>query len=355
MREVFENTIERLFGDLMTPELIRRCEDGAWSAELWNALEDTGVTLAAASEERGGAGASWEEIYVLVRSAGSHAVPAPFPEALLANWLLSRAGLRPYTGALAFAAKSSVRRTKHAASGRLMDIPWGRHLGHVVAISADDAPEILVLEVAGASGIERKNNIAREPRDDLTFDRASIIASAPLPANLSHEVLLLGGAMLRCAQIAGALHAALEMTSRYAGERVQFGKPIAGFQAVQQQLAVFAEHTASSLIAAEAAFSEAGDDLRPLPIIAAKVCAGEAAGIGASIAHAVHGAIGFTAEHGLHLITQRLWGWRSEYGSQSYWARRLGRSVCSAGSRALWPLLTEYGSARGEISTEAGQ
>jgi acyl-CoA dehydrogenase len=341
MREVFESTIERLFSDHVTPAVIQECDNGRWPSELWNVLEDTGFALAPAPEEQGGAGASWDDIYVLVRSVGSHAAPVPFPEALLANWLLARVGLTPRGGVLTFAAKSSVRCENGAVSGTLTNVPWGRQAGYVVAISADVVPQVLLLEVAAASAIEQRHNVAREPRDDLTFERAISTAAVPLPEGLSSESLLLGGAMLRCAQIAGALQTALDITVRYAGERVQFGRPISAFQAVQQHLAVLAEHTVSSIVAAEAAFCEAGDDLRWLPIVAAKVCTSEAASAGASIAHAVHGAIGFTLEHPLHFITQRLWAWRSEYGSQSDWARRLGAAVCSAGSQGLWPLLTQ--------------
>jgi acyl-CoA dehydrogenase len=161
-----------------------------------------------------------------------------------------------------------------------------------------------------------------------------------LPDGLPPDVLLFGGAMLRSAQIAGALQGALELTRCYATQRVQFGRPIGSFQAIQHQIAVMAEHTASALIGAEAAFAAAGSTLPDFPIMAAKVCAGEAASVGAAIAHAVHGAIGFTYEHSLHLMTRRLWSWRSEYGSQSYWAQRLGTLVCASGASSLWPAVT---------------
>src|ERR1700735_3317871 len=120
--------------------------------------------------------------------------------------------------------------------------------------------------------------------------------------------------MLPSGQIPGALQSLLHMTTGYATERVQFGKPIGHFQVIQQQIAVMAEHTACALLAAEAAFVESAEQIAALPIMAAKICVGEAASIGAATAHAVHGAIGFTDEHNLHLKTRRLWAWRAEYG-----------------------------------------
>jgi acyl-CoA dehydrogenase len=94
------------------------------------------------------------------------------------------------------------------------------------------------------------------------------------------------------------------------------------------------------MLASEAAFAESGDQLARLRIMAAKVCASEAASTGAETAHAIHGAIGITQEHALHLLTQRLWDWRSEFGSLTYWAQQIGRDVCAARSKKFWPTIT---------------
>ncbi|MFB9385262.1 acyl-CoA dehydrogenase family protein [Pseudonocardia petroleophila] len=73
---------------------------------------------------------------------------------------------------------------------------------------------------------------------------------------------------------------------------------------------------------------------------AAKARTGEAAGEVARIAHQVHGAIGFTREHDLRLLTTRLWAWRDEDGSDARWQAELGATVLAAGPDALWPLVT---------------
>jgi acyl-CoA dehydrogenase len=341
MRDLFEETIERIFSDLVSPALIHQCADGVWPQALWNTLEEAEMTFAAVPEPLGGAGASWEDAFTLVRATGAHALPAPFPDALLANWLLGRAGLQPVKGPIAIAAHSQLACANGHASGRLEKVPWGRHLKQIVAISAGPDPKLVVLDTASAAQLDRHTNLAGEPRDAVVFDRAGVVHAQPLPAGTHPDVLLLCGAMLRSAQMAGALQSLLQMTTGYATERVQFGKPIGHFQVIQQQIAVMAEHTACALLAAEAAFAESASDIAALPIVAAKICAGEAAGIGASTAHAVHGAIGFTDEHSLHLKTRRLWAWRAEYGSQNLWSQRLGQSVCESGSSGLWPMLTQ--------------
>ena len=94
---------------------------------------------------------------------------------------------------------------------------------------------------------------------------------------------------------------------------------------------------------AEAAIEAAATDLDSPAVAAAKIRAGEAAGIGAAIAHQMHGAMGFTQEHRLHYWTRRLWSWRDEFGNEAYWARRLGGAVAAAGADRLWYGITAAG------------
>jgi acyl-CoA dehydrogenase len=343
MREIFESTLERLLADAATPAVTLAAEGGHWPAALWDAVEASGFALAAAPESAGGAGGSWDDLFVVLRACGHHGAPAPLPEALLANAVLGQCGLAAVPGVLSF---STSRVALHGgkASGALVDVPWGRHAAHVVALSDDaTAPQLLLLPATGLRCTQALNT-AGEPRDTLHLDAAVPVAHAPLPAGVAHDVLLLGGALLRSAQIAGALQAVLDMTTQYATERAQFGRPIGAFQAIQHQIAVLAEHAALASIAAEAACAESNNACEggyaALPIAAAKVCTAEAAGTAAGIAHAVHGAIGFTHEHTLHLLTRRLWAWRSEYGSLTHWSQRLGTAACAGGAAALWPAIT---------------
>jgi hypothetical protein len=53
----------------------------------------------------------------------------------------------------------------------------------------------------------------------------------------------------------------------------------------------------------------------------------------------VHGAIGFTIEHILHRYSLRALSWRDDFGSESYWAVKLGERVAARGADELWPLV----------------
>jgi acyl-CoA dehydrogenase len=144
-------------------------------------------------------------------------------------------------------------------------------------------------------------------------------------------------ALVRACQMAGALRAALDISVAYTRDRQQFGKPLSSFQVIQQQLAVFAEEMAAAGAASAAAARAADRGDAQFEIAAAKLRANQAAAISTGIAHQVHGAIGFTAEHKLQKLTRRLWAWRSEFGNERHWADEIGASVAARGVSNFWP------------------
>jgi acyl-CoA dehydrogenase len=197
----------------------------------------------------------------------------------------------------------------------------------------------VALVPAGGARVEPDVNLALEPRDTLVWEGAPVIAAAPA-SRLPADGVRLYGALVRSAQMAGGLEYLLAQTVRYVSERKQFGRAIGSFQAIQHQLALLAGHTAAAGIAAANAFRAADRGDAAFEIAVAKVRTGEAAGLGAGIAHQCHGAIGFTYEHALHFVTRRLWSWRAEFGAEGYWAAEIGRGVALRGGDALWSHIT---------------
>lgn len=358
MRDILEDSLQRVLADHVTPELLRACEGGDWPAALWRLLEDNGFTLALASEAAGGSGLGWSDVYPLVVAAGQHTLPLPLPETMLAAWLLDQAGLDVPSGPITVAdttrasgsngasnAAVGVRATRAGTGwqleGTLPLVPWGRVAAHVVLeVELDGVMQLALIGRAALDdparcSVRHDLNLAREPRDTFTLTGAPVLAMALLPARLGTSPIRHYGAMLRSAQMAGAMERLVQQSIQYAGDRVQFGKPIGKFQAIQQQLAVLGCESAATAAGAAFAFEQAGSAdaglVAEFAIAAAKVRASEAAGQAASIAHATHGAIGFTYEHTLHFATRRLWSWRSEFGHHGWWSARIGAAVCRSG------------------------
>ena len=346
LQTLLADTCTRLFTDRVTPALIESAEKGQWPADLWQAVEEGGLTLPQIPEQHGGAGGTWDHAQVVLSAAGRFALPLPLAETMVGAWLLSSAGLDVPMGPITVAPTQphdplSLRREGSAwtLSGTASRVPWGRNAKHVVVLVESGGKPMVARVPGGAAKVEPDTNLAMEPRDTLTWSNAAV-AAAGTSDGLQPDSLWLAGAMARSAQMAGGLEFLLSQSVKYVSERKQFGKPLSAFQVIQQNLALLAGHTAAAGMAAQAAFHamEKGD--AAFEIACAKVRVGEAAGLGAGIAHQAHGAIGFTYEHTLHFVTRRLWSWRAEFGGEGHWAERLGREVAARGAQALWPMLT---------------
>jgi alkylation response protein AidB-like acyl-CoA dehydrogenase len=146
-------------------------------------------------------------------------------------------------------------------------------------------------------------------------------------------------ALVRACQMAGAMQGALDLSVGYVRERVQFGKSLSTLQAIQQQLALLAEETAATSMAAVAACRAADRGGAQFEIAAAKLRANTAVGTVTSVAHQVHGAMGFTKDYKLQKLTKLLWQWRSEYGNDRWWADKLGAAMAKQGADGFWPAL----------------
>ena len=338
--EMLRETADRLFQAHCDTAVRRAADQGTWPAALWAAIEDAGLHRALVPEEAGGFGVAVADALSLLKVAGAHAAPLPLAETMLASWLLAGAGLDIPDGPLTAGpvrADETVTLTRENGgwhvSGTLTRIPWARDVAHLVVL----ADQWVALIGHDAWSIDPGENVAREPRDTMRIEGAAIAAGR---TRMTASDLIAVGAAMRTQQIAGALTRLTEMTTRYAQERVQFGRAIGKFQAVQQNLAVMAGQTAAAVAAADLAAEAIAGGLKILPVAAGKARAGEAAGIAAGIAHQVHGAIGFTFEHELHFLTRRLWSWRDEFGKDSVWQRLLGRHLAQAGGDRAWAEIT---------------
>jgi len=341
LRNILTDSVNGLFGDRVTKDLLTDFDQTGNDGGLWEEIEAQGLTRPLVSEENGGVGGEWRDAHVLLFASGYHAAPVPIGETILATWLAEKAGLAVPDGVSTIIdGRQDLTLSGGRLSGTVARVPWASKAAHAVVTAEDQGTTKIGLLALGNATVSGGENAAREPRNDVTLDSVAL-DMRPLPNDVPADGILLYGAMMRAAQIAGAMERVLEQTVDYANERKQFGRPIGKFQAIQQELARMAGEAAASAVIAEAPFAalDAGQPAQRL-IAAAKARASEAAGTGASVGHQTHGAIGFTYEHNLHFLTRRLWSWRSEFGSQRFWWRRLGQGTVSRGASQFWPDIT---------------
>ena len=372
--ELITETADRLFGELCTHEAVQAAEDSGGAPDIWDAFCDTGFDLIAVPEEAGGSGGTLAEAIEVLRMVGYHSAPIPAAEnGILGGWLLAEAGLeRPdglvtvvppraadggWSGGGCSATNGSHGESDSDTAGGLgcavniahdgaatvtgeaRRVPWARSAATIACICEWDGQTMVISVPVSECEITPLPNMAGEPRDTVRFD-GSIGVAAPAPDDVDAAALAQRGALSRAALMAGAIEKMCQLTVSYTNERVQFGRPVARFQAVQQHLVWAAQDAALVRMAAEVAAREATRGDAPFEIAAAKLIANQAAARATKACHQAHGAMGMTQEYPLHHFSRRLWSWRKEYGSDAHWAGVLGTMATGVGADGLYPLIT---------------
>ena len=320
---MFTDALTALLDDFCTPADVRRIESGGDAAPLWQAVTEAGFLDLMVPESAGGAGLPLAELYDILALLGRHAVPVP-----LAASIAARALIAPGTPLRAAPlALATVLLRQPDGSLLLPRIPQAA-AAHQVLVA--DGSRLLLLDGLAAQATPVGPPAGQEA--PWRLPEGAGVTQLPgdgtaLPAlALAVQSALIAGAATRC----------MALTLDYANPRVQFGKALGKFQAVQQQLSRMAEHVAATCMAAEAAFQPGPDgQAQWLQAAIAKARCSEAAVLVADTAHALHGAIGVTQEYDLQLYTRRLRAWRVAHGSEAHWNQRIGEQVLADSASVL--------------------
>jgi hypothetical protein len=182
------------------------------------------------------------------------------------------------------------------------------------------------LEVRPVEGIDPRLGLVEITADATRLDTPSPTTSAWTAAEGRAQVAL-------GHELVGASRTMLTLAREHALERVQFGQPIAMFQAVRHRLA----ETLVAIETAEAVLDAAWLDGSPGTAAMAKALAGRAARTTARHCQQVLAGIGFTTEHDLHLFIRRVLVLDEVFGSSRGLTRQLGEQLLD--TRQLPPLL----------------
>jgi acyl-CoA dehydrogenase len=319
-----------------------------WSSSSWQELENAGMTGIGIDESLGGSGGSFEDQVTTVFEIGRHASLQPLPETImLAGWLREIASW-PWSGGaetVGVGHPSNIVARRNGSElllhGTIRGVPWARVAKKLLVVVESEGSTLLAELEPESFDIEPHENQAGEPRDTVVLESVRLRADQWMPVAITSQDLELRSAFMRSVSATGCLSAIVEMTSTYAHDREQFGRPLDKFQAVQQLLArLAAEYYASTICVRNAVFATR-EGSASIGTMSAVVRLAQASSKGARIAHQIHGAIGITEEYPLHHFTTRLWCWRNEFGGEARWSRELATFVRdSGGGEQLWPLIT---------------
>ncbi len=332
----------RLLDRYSGPEQVRAhlASGEPFDADLWAAMVGQGWPAVAVAEEHGGLGLGWVEATVLLEEVGRHTSPVPYASQLLALDALSTGGDRATATALVDGSATAAV----AWTGRSDAVGWDGSgdratlTGRLGPLEGAVRADVAVVVVPGAVFLVDLVAVGRpspEPAMDLTRSLSWLpldgtpairIGGAPEAARLGAL-----GALATSAELLGGSGRVLEMATAYAKDRIQFGVPIGSFQAVKHRCAdmlvdVEGMRSATWYAAWAASTGEPGWELAAST---AKVWCADASKRVMASGLQVHGGIGFTWEHDLHLFIKRAQYSQLDFGDAAH-----HRSAIAGGLRA---------------------
>ncbi|MFP6654555.1 MAG: acyl-CoA dehydrogenase family protein [Myxococcota bacterium] len=336
--------------------------DSGMDHELWSRMADLGWIGLCLPEDHGGAGLDLETLLVVLEETGRSLLPSPLISTVLAAKAIERFGTPDQQerwlpglaegskiGTFAFLERgdsfapdgvttfAKPDGDELVLSGEKLYVPdVGVADLLVVAVRTDSNPESISLVVVDreADGVSTENfdgmdltkRMGRLSLKDVRIGRDDLLGDLGTGWPASEWLLDLGAALVT-AEAVGAAEAALELTTSFAKERVQFGEQIGKFQGVKHPLAeiyVDVESVRSLVYYAIWALDHDAEDARVAVSRAKAYCADAfpAAGI---MGVQLHGGVGYTWEYDIQLYLKRSKWLRPIFGDADYHYERLAR------------------------------
>ncbi len=291
-----------------------------WDRDLWAAMVDQGWLGIATPEAQGGVGLGWVELGVLLEEIGRHVAPAPFLPTVLALEVFRRVGdVRAVERALAGDLRACIAWSRRADAVRAerAGAEWvltGRP-DPVAYASVADIALVLASDEGGPALFGVDLHVLGRPAAEPAMDLSRPIAWLDLEGVDAWRLggpemvgaLVDRGATATALELLGGASRVLELAVDYAKERVQFGRAIGSFQAVKHRCAdMLVDVEGMRSTSYWAAWCLAADDPdQSIAASTAKTWGSDASKRVMAGALQVHGGIGFTWEHDLHLFLKR--------------------------------------------------
>ncbi|MEV0615420.1 acyl-CoA dehydrogenase family protein [Nonomuraea sp. NPDC050404] len=313
VEEELRSSVRGLLADRCPPSaVLKRIESEPCDLDLWKTLAgEIGVAGLLVPEELGGAGASASEVAVVLEELGRSVAPVPF----FTSSVLATQALLPtrdeLLGELAEGRRTAALAVSFAASpyeparGSSVSVDGdGRLSGTVTGVAGADVADVLLVPVAGDLYAVEGATVEVVPSLDLTRPVATVTFAGARARRVGAcdlaAVLRFGAGLLASEQL-GVAEWCLETTLAYAKERHQFARPIGSFQAIKHRLA----DLWLDVVRARAAARNAVSDASSVSVAVAQAWNAGVAVHAAEEALQLHGGIGMTWEHPVHLYLKR--------------------------------------------------
>ncbi len=325
-QQLLQTTARSYLQDTFPWERLYAFEDGSsqLTGEDIGSLAELGWMALVASESAGGGGATLLEASIVIEELGFAGVPAPITTSNVAAYVLDAANAGEQLADLAnnrkrFTISEASRRKRPVAeglsasggklSGTLPMVPFPEIADVVLApVTVDGEPAFAALPLSEGQQepvkLLDRTSYANVRFDETALDAGSVLATGPA-AQALHERCDALMTALSTIELAGMMRRIQELTAEYITGRIQFGQPIAKFQAARHRAAELLMATEMTRWAAYHAlwrFQEDAQDTEEIWL--AKHYAARATDRVYQHSHMLHGGVGVGTEYPLHLFTQ---------------------------------------------------
>ena len=355
--------------------LVRELEGGeeGYSLSLWKKMADLDWLGLALPPQYGGAGGSPVDAVVLFEEMGRALVPGPIlPSCVMAAQTLLRAATEAQKADLLSAiARGDVIVTTalgepgsglaggglglraapdsggYVIDGALLFVPYAHRADYILCVAETNGRagdvgqpakagegDTLFLVEAGSPGVTANllDSVAGYKQHEVLFQGVTVREEAVLGGvGQASGYLVEAGdwaTVMQCAEIVGRAEKILEMVVEYAKNRVQFGRPIGSFQAVQHRCADLRVGVdGARLVTHQAAWKLAEGLPSSTDVSMAKACAGSLSRQAVAAGHIIFAGIAFTMEHDMQLYTMRSKIAEANLGDTDFHLDRLSEQV----------------------------
>lgn len=287
------------------PDVLRAASRGTFDDATAGALTRTGVFGVAVPEAAGGAGGDVRDIALVVQALGWFNVPLPVADgAFVGAHVLTPYAAQPRVADLLTAlAQGSATLVVQPEAGRY--VPHAQVATHLLTLQGTQL-HLVAAQPDWATAVVAQDRTARLARVQATLSPQTLVADSADAVDQMRAAAWTADALIGV----GLADRMLDLTVSYVKERTQFGRPIGSFQAAKHQLAdLVTEVEAARGLAWRAAHAVARE---PDPLTPARIALGATAQAltrASRTSLQLHGGIGFTRDHDLHLwiLTAQRW------------------------------------------------
>jgi len=359
-----QEMVKKMARDFLTDKLpkavVKEMEESelGYSPDLWKEMTELGWVGLVLPDKYGGSGMSFLDLAVLLEEMGKACLPGPyFSTVVLGGLPIIDTGTEEqkqeylpkiasgeiiFTLALtessarydanAIEVKATADKDAYILNGTKLFVPDAHVANYMLVVArtdekakAEDGITIFIVDTK-SPGISHTvlKTIANDKLCEVVFNQVSVPKEnilGQLNQGWSEvQKIVQRAAVAKCCEIVGCVQQALDMTIDYAKERKQFGRPIGSFQIIQHYCVDMATDVDGARLSTYQAACMINDGLPCAQEVAvAKAWASEVSQRIMSLAHQIHGAIGYSIDHDLQYYTRRAKAAEVTFGDASFY------------------------------------